>query len=255
MNRQTPLPRADRADDALRVIEIRTGFLDRVPSSVLFASGLTKVLCAATLEEGVPPFLEGSGRGWATAEYDLLPVSTVPRKNRERTGKLSGRTQEIQRLIGRCVRAVLDLEALDGWTLRLDCDVLQADGGTRTAAINGAWVAAALAVGAEIVAGRFARNPIVHQVSAISVGRIGGRNLLDLDQAEDNSADVDLNVAMLDGGEIVEIQGTAEGAPFSRADLDALVDLAEKGIREVRAAQRRAVAGGTPASRAADRRS
>lgn len=220
-----------------RTIRVERGFLARLPSSVLYASGETKVLCTATLEEGVPPFLEGRDRGWATAEYDLLPASTLPRKSRERSGKLSGRTQEIQRLIGRSMRAALDLKRMSGWTLKIDCDVLEADGGTRTAAINGAWVATALVLKDAVQSGTFPETPLVHQVSAVSVGIVDGEHLLDLNQIEDNRADVDLNLAMLETGEIVEVQGTAEGAPFSRDAFTSLLDLAEKGIMEIRATQ------------------
>ena len=230
-------------DEALRPIRIETSFLERRPGSVLYSSGDTRVLCTASLETGVPPFLEGKGRGWSTAEYSLLPGSTTPRNPRERS-KLSGRTQEIQRLIGRSLRGVLDLGALDGYTLVVDCDVLQADGGTRTASINGAYVAAALAVRAALAEGRLSRSPLRTAVGAVSVGIVGGRLLVDLDYAEDARADVDLNLVLTEQREILEIQGTAEGRPFPREDLDRLVDLGSRAIKEIIATCQRALEGG-----------
>ena len=219
--------------DTPRPIEVIPSFIPQHPANVLYMSGETRVLCAATLTEGVPPFLEGSGRGWATAEYSLLPVSTLPRAGRERTGKISGRTQEIQRLIGRSLRGILDLEALDGATLQVDCDVLQADGGTRTASINGAYIAMALAVRKALAARIIERSPLRQSVGAMSVGMVAGRAVLDLNYEEDSSADVDLNLVLAGDGSIIEIQGTAERKPLARDDLDRLVDLATKGIREV----------------------
>ena len=220
------------AHDSLRPIEIRTAYLDHQPGSVLYASGKTKVLCGPSLEPGVPPWLEERGQGWATAEYSLMPGSTVPRNRRERD-KVSGRTQEIQRLIGRSLRGVLDLAKLDGWTLRLDCDVLQADGGTRTASINGAYLATRLALDAAVSVGKLPETAVTQPLAAISVGMVDGKALLDLDYAEDSSADVDLNVVEAGDGRLLEVQGTAEGRPYSRQDLDQLLDLAEKGIREI----------------------
>lgn len=223
----------DHPADAPRPIEIIPSFIPRHPSNVLYVSGETRVLCAATLTEGVPEFLTGTGRGWATAEYSLLPVSTLPRASRDRGGRISGRTQEVQRLIGRSLRGVLDLEALGGATLQIDCDVLQADGGTRTASINGAYVATALAVEKALSAGVIARSPIRQSVGAMSAGIVGGETYLDLNYEEDSRADVDLNLVVAGDGSIIEIQGTAEGEPLARGDLDRLVDLATKGIRVV----------------------
>lgn len=230
------------APDQLRPVEICSRFLERKPSSVLYSSGLTRVLCVATLEEGVPAFLVGKGSGWATAEYQVLPGATSPRYARERSGKLSGRTQEIQRLVGRSLRGALDLERLDGWTLRLDCDVLQADGGTRTASINGAFVAAALALEDAVQEGTLTSPLLKTAVAAVSVGIVGGRYLLDLDYEEDSNADVDLNVVSTSEGALLEIQGTAEGQPFTRADLEQLLNLSEKGIQEIIEAQKKALA-------------
>ena len=227
-------PRSEnRPDDGLRPIQIVQGFLERSPASVLYASGHTKVLCTATLEPVVPEFLAGRGKGWATAEYDLLPGSTSPRHARERGGKLSGRTQEIQRLIGRSLRGVLDLKALDGHTLTIDCDVLQADGGTRTASINGAWVATCLLVRDAIARGSLPRSPVREGLGAVSVGLLDGRTVLDLDYAEDSSADVDLNLVLTESGRILEIQATSEGTPFSMEDLDRLTRLGTSGIRRI----------------------
>ena len=199
------------------------------------------MLCAASLQPGVPPFLEGSGKGWSTAEYDLLPGATSPRHARERTGKISGRTQEIQRLIGRSVRGILDLTALSGFTLQVDCDVLQADGGTRTASINGAFVAVSLLSREAVRSGTLRRSPIVQALGAVSAGMVGGKYLLDLDYEEDSAADVDLNLVLTEDGSILEIQATSEGKPFRREDLDRLVDLARKGVKEILGHQRRAL--------------
>lgn len=230
---------------ALRSIEIRTGYLDLHPASVLYSSGRTRVLCVATLEPTVPPFVDETRRGWATAEYDLLPGSTHPRHARERSGRLSGRTQEIQRLVGRSLRGVLDLAAMPGRTLRVDCDVIQADGGTRTAAISGAYVATAIAVRDALAAGSLSRSPLTTALAAVSVGVCQGRLLLDLDYEEDSSADVDLNVVMTADDRFLEIQGTAERSPFDRAQLDAMLDLAAGGIREILTVQNRAIAAGS----------
>lgn len=231
----------DRPDDALRPIQIVTGFLERNPASVLYASGGTKVLCTAALAPVVPPFLEGKGRGWATAEYDLLPGSTQPRHARERNGRISGRTQEIQRMIGRSIRGVLDLSALDGFTLTLDCDVLQADGGTRAAAINGAWISASLLARDAVARGILARSPIREGLGAVSAGIVGGRHLLDLDYEEDSMADVDLNVVAAESGKLVEIQAASEGAPFPLEELDALARLGLRGIGEIIETARRSL--------------
>ena len=181
----------------------------------------------------MPAFLEGSSKGWATAEYDLLPASTGSRRKRERGGKLSGRTQEIQRLIGRSLRAVIDLEKLPGWTLRLDCDVLQADGGTRTASVNGAYLASRIALERALGDGRLGEQPLIEAIGAVSVGIVDGELLLDLDYSEDSRAGVDLNVVQTEGGRFLEGQGTAEGEPFSREELDSLLDLAAAGIRDI----------------------
>ena len=181
----------------------------------------------------MPAFLEGSSKGWATAEYDLLPASTGSRRKRERGGKLSGRTQEIQRLIGRSLRAVIDLEKLPGWTLRLDCDVLQADGGTRTASVNGAYLASRIALERALGDGRLGEQPLIEAIGAVSVGIVDGELLLDLDYSEDSRAGVDLNVVQTEGGRFLEVQGTAEGEPFSREELDSLLDLAAAGIRDI----------------------
>jgi len=211
--------------------------------SVLVEFGHTKVLCTASVEEKVPPHKRGSGEGWVTAEYGMLPRATHTRGDREAArGKQSGRTQEIQRLIGRSLRAVFDLAALGERTLALDCDVLQADGGTRTAAITGAFVAAHDAVSWLLAEGRLGASPIRDFVAAVSVGTIGGRLLLDLDYAEDSGCDTDMNIVMTGAGGFVELQGTAEGATFSRTEIDGLLDLAGKGIRQLIDAQRRALA-------------
>lgn len=235
--------RRDRGERALRPIGIQPGFLDQSPASVLYRCGRTVVLCTSSLEPGVPPFLAGKGQGWATAEYDMLPGSTTPRHGRERGGKLSGRTQEIQRLIGRSLRGILDLEALDGYTLIADCDVLQADGGTRTASINAAYISLALLVRGAREAGMLQRSPVRDAVGAVSVGISGGRCLLDLDYEEDSTADVDLNLVQTASSGILEIQGTAEGTAFPREDLDRMLDLASAGIREILEIERRVLDG------------
>ena len=210
-------------------------------ASVTLEAGQTRVLCSVCLEEEVPAWRRGSGHGWLSAEYRLLPASTPTRQRREWM-KLSGRTQEIQRLIGRSLRAALDLEALGERSLLVDCDVLQADAGTRTAAITGAWTALALALERLRERGEIHSDPLRHQVAAVSVGLVAGRALLDLVYAEDSRADVDLNVVGNGRGELLEIQGTAEGAPFSRTELDSLLSLAEGGIRHLHHLQRDALA-------------
>ena len=236
-------PRNDgRAADALRPVAVDWDPMGFALSSVLFAAGRTRVLCSVCLDPEVPRWRKGSGSGWLSAEYRLLPASTPSRQGRELM-KLSGRTQEIQRLIGRSLRAALDLEALGERTLLVDCDVLQADAGTRTASITGAWIALAAALERLQHQGVLAASPLRQQVSAVSVGLVDGVALLDLDYSEDSRAEVDLNVVMDEQGRLLEIQGTAEGAPFSRSRLDALLDLAEPGLRDLQEAQRRALAG------------
>jgi ribonuclease PH len=234
------MPRADgRAPNALRPVQLTVDYLRYAEGSVLIEFGNTRVLCAATIEDRVPPFLEGRGQGWITAEYAMLPRSGATRNTRESvSGKIGGRTHEIQRLIGRSLRACVDLKKLGERTIILDCDVLQADGGTRTAAITGAWVALKRACLALRQRGVLAADPVRLAVAAVSVGVVDGVPLLDLDYPEDSRAEVDANVVMTDRGEFVEVQGTAEGKPFSRARLDELLALAEKGIRELHAIQR-----------------
>ncbi|MEL7022470.1 MAG: ribonuclease PH [Pseudomonadota bacterium] len=232
-----------RAADQLRTVRIETDFTCHAAGSVLISCGQTRVLCTASVEERVPPFLRGKGQGWVTAEYGMLPGSTHTRSGREAArGKQSGRTQEIQRLIGRSLRAVTDLKALGERTVTLDCDVLQADGGTRTASITGAYVALALAVGRLMTAGTLKRNPLQGAVGAVSVGIYRGLPVLDLDYPEDSEAETDMNVVMNDAGAFIEVQGTAEGHAFRREELDALLDLAAAGIQDLIAAQREALA-------------
>ncbi|MCZ2497521.1 ribonuclease PH [Xylophilus sp. Kf1] len=226
--------RHGRAADALRPVRITRAFTMHAEGSVLIEFGNTKVLCTASVEEKVPPHKRGSGEGWVTAEYGMLPRATHTRSDREAArGKQSGRTQEIQRLIGRSLRAVFDLTRLGERTIHLDCDVLQADGGTRTAAITGAFVAAQDAVDRLLAAGKLAASPITGPVAAISVGIVGGVPLLDLEYTEDVSCDTDMNVVMTGEGHFVEVQGTAEGVAFTRREMDQLLALAEKGIGEL----------------------
>ncbi len=233
---------AHRAAHQLRPVRITRGYTVHAEGSVLIEFGATKVLCTASVEEKVPPHKRGSGEGWVTAEYGMLPRSTHTRSDREAAkGKQSGRTQEIQRLIGRSLRAVFDLKLLGERTIQLDCDVLQADGGTRTAAITGAFVAAQDAVNGLLAAGKMVQSPIRAPVAAISVGIVQGTPLLDLDYAEDSACDTDMNVVMTGAGHFVEVQGTAEGAAFSRAEMDTLLTLAEKGIGELMALQQQAL--------------
>ncbi len=232
-----------RTADALRPVTITRHFTRYAEGSVLIEFGHTRVLCTASIEDRVPGFLKGKGRGWLTAEYGMLPRATHTRSDREAArGKQSGRTQEIQRLIGRSLRSVFDLDALGERTLTLDCDVLQADGGTRTASITGAFVAAHDAVSTLIASGALTASPARDFVAAISVGIKDGVPLLDLDYGEDSTCDTDMNVVMTGAGGMVEVQGTAEGAPFTRDELDRLVDLAGQGIATLIAAQRRALA-------------
>ena len=231
-----------RPADALRAVSIQRRFTVHAEGSVLVAFGDTKVLCTASVEEKVPPHKRGSGEGWVTAEYGMLPRSTHTRSDREAArGKQSGRTQEIQRLIGRSMRAVFDLQALGERTIHLDCDVLQADGGTRTAAITGADVAAHDAVSWLLTQGRIPASPIREAVAAVSVGIVQGTPLLDLEYTEDSACDTDMNVVMTGAGHFVEVQGTAEGAAFTRAEMDRLLALAEAGIRRLVALQAQAL--------------
>jgi len=228
-----------RRPDELRKISITRRYTRHAEGSVLIEFGDTKVLCTASIEEGVPGFLRGKGQGWLTAEYGMLPRSTHTRMAREAAkGKRSGRTQEIQRLIGRALRAVTDLGALGERTLQIDCDVLQADGGTRTAAITGACVAVHDAFSMLLADKLIATQPLRELVAAVSVGMFGGVPVLDLDYPEDSDCDTDMNIVMTAGGGFVEVQGTAEGTPFSRGELDALLGLAERGIAQLVAAQR-----------------
>ena len=232
-----------RAPDQLRAVRLTRNYTKHAEGSVLVECGDTKVLCTASVLEKVPPHVCGSGAGWLTAEYGMLPRATHTRGDREAArGKQSGRTQEIQRLIGRSLRAAVDLEKLGERTIHIDCDVLQADGGTRTASITGAWVAAHDALEWLVREGKLERNVMRDQVAAISVGIWNGVPVLDLDYAEDVACDTDMNVVMLGANNLIEVQGTAEGVAFSRAELNALLDLAEKGIRELMAAQRAALA-------------
>ncbi|HUY84516.1 MAG TPA: ribonuclease PH [Steroidobacteraceae bacterium] len=227
-----------RANDELRALIFTRGFTRHAEGSVLVGFGETRVLCTATIEDGVPSFLRGSGQGWITAEYGMLPRATHTRGAREAVrGKQSGRTQEIQRLIGRSLRAIVDLKALGERTVTIDCDVLQADGGTRTAAITGGFVALADAIDALLARRVLRANPLHGQVAAVSVGIYRGEAVLDLDYAEDSDAETDMNVVMNSGGAFIEIQGTAEGHAFRRHELDKLLDLATAGIARLHAAQ------------------
>ncbi len=233
---------AGRLADALRPVTLQRGYTRHAEGSVLVCFGDTQVLCTASVEEKVPPHKRSSGEGWVTAEYGMLPRATHTRSNREAArGKQSGRTQEIQRLIGRSLRTVFDLGALGERSILIDCDVLQADGGTRTAAITGAFVAAHDAVSFLLQQGRIAKSPIRDFVAAVSVGVVQGTPLLDLEYTEDSTCDTDMNVVMTGSGGFVEVQGTAEGQPFSRAEMDALLELAAKGIRDLNALQKLAL--------------
>jgi len=223
-----------RVFDAMRQVSIQRQFTRYAEGSVLISMGETQVLCTASVLEKVPPFLKGKGQGWVTAEYGMLPRSTHTRSDREAAkGKQSGRTQEIQRLIGRSLRAVMDMSLLGERTIQIDCDVLQADGGTRCASITGAWIAVADAVDGLLTQGLLTQNPLKDSVAAISVGMVDGRAVLDLDYPEDSGCDADMNVVMTGAGRYVEVQGTAEGHTFDRAELNALLQLAEKGISEL----------------------
>ncbi|MDT3429106.1 ribonuclease PH [Paenibacillus forsythiae] len=231
-----------RNDDQLRPLKITTQTNKYAEGSVLIEMGDTKVICTATVEEKVPPFLKGQGKGWVTAEYSMLPRATQSRNQRESArGKLTGRTMEIQRLIGRALRSVVNLQALGERSITLDCDVIQADGGTRTASITGAFIALTFAVNKIVSQHRLSVFPITDYLAAISVGIVGDRPLLDLNYEEDSKAKVDMNVVMTGGGEFVELQGTGEERPFSRKELDHLLGLGEQGILKLIAAQKEAL--------------
>jgi ribonuclease PH len=230
-----------RALDELRPVDILPGFVETADGSALISVGRTRVICTASIEESVPGWMRGTGRGWVTAEYSMLPASTGQRKPRDITrGKLDGRTTEIQRLIGRSLRAVVDMHALGERTVWLDCDVLQADGGTRCAGICGAWVALHQALTGLMERGGLAAMPLTDSIAAVSVGMVDGRAVLDLPYVEDSRAESDMNVVMTGSGRLVEVQATAEGQTFSRGELDSLLDLAELGIARLTEAQRAA---------------
>ena len=232
-----------RQANQLRKVAITRHYTKHAEGSVLIEFGDTRVICTASVEERVPGFLKGKGQGWLTAEYGMLPRSTNTRSDREAArGKQSGRTQEIQRLIGRSLRAVVDMTALGERTIQIDCDVIQADGGTRTASITGAWVAVRDAVDGLIKSGALAVNPIRDHVAAVSVGMFTGSPVLDLDYAEDSNCDTDMNIVMTGAGNFIEVQGTAEGAAFTRAEMDALLALAGDGIADLVRLQRGATA-------------
>lgn len=234
---------SNRAPDEMRQITISRNFTMHAEGSVLIECGHTKVICTASIEERVPPFLRGKGQGWVTAEYGMLPRSTSSRMRREASsGKQGGRTQEIQRLIGRSLRAVVDMEKLGERTIAIDCDVIQADGGTRTASITGGYVALADAVNKLIADGKLTESPLTGSVASISVGIFNGVAVLDLDYPEDSNAHTDMNVVMDNEGRFIEVQGTAEGHPFSRDELNTLLDLAAKGIGELSTMQQEALA-------------
>ena len=238
----TGYTRTSRAADALRAVKITPHFLPHADGSVLIECGNTKVICTASIDESVPPFLRGKGQGWVTAEYGMLPASTATRMRREAAaGKQGGRTQEIQRLIGRSLRAAVDMAKLGERQILIDCDVIQADGGTRTASISGAYVALALAVKKLLSDGLITENPLTGSIAAVSVGIVNGVPLLDLDYPEDSGCDSDINLVMLNADKIIEIQGTAEGAAFGMDELQQLVALGQKGIRELAELQRQAV--------------
>lgn len=233
---------SSRQPDELRPITITRNYTMHAEGSVLIECGDTKVLCTASIGERVPPWLKGQGRGWVTAEYGMLPRSTTDRMRREAaSGKQGGRTMEIQRLIGRSLRAAIDLEALGERIITLDCDVIQADGGTRTSSISGAWVALSDAIQGLLDAGTLEKSPLLSPVASISVGIYQGVPILDLDYAEDSSADTDMNIVMNAEGHFIEIQGTAEAAPFSDEEMSAMLKLAHKGIREINEIQQRAI--------------
>jgi len=231
----------------LRPVEITRGYTENAAGSVFIRTGRTIVLCTACWEDKVPPWKTGQGTGWVTAEYDMLPGATSERRRRDRT-KIDGRTQEIQRLIGRSLRSVVDLELLGENSILVDCDVLQADGGTRTASITGAYVAVCDALKTAMRKKRIPRSPILDSVAAVSVGRLGDRLLLDLDYPEDSAAEVDMNVVMTGSGRFIEVQGTGEEATFTRAELDQMVRLASRGIKELTEIQAKALRKRAPSS-------
>ncbi len=233
-----------RRDDQMRPVRITPNYVRNAEGSALIELGNTHVICAASVEERVPPFLAGKGQGWVTAEYGMLPRSTTTRMQREAGGRISGRTQEIQRLIGRSLRAAIDLRQLGERSIYVDCDVIEADGGTRTASITGGWVALALALEKLLGRGLIAERPKLLEVAATSVGIVDGRPMLDLAYEEDSTAEVDFNVVMTGGGDFVEIQGTAERGAFSRAMSDRLLDLAQAGVLDLVRIQREAVTSG-----------
>ena len=236
----------NRSLDQLREARIVTGFTMHAEGSVLIEMGNTKVICTASVSEKLPPFLRNKGRGWVTAEYSMLPRATEDRNIREAAkGKLSGRTMEIQRLIGRSLRACIDLEKLGERSITIDCDVIQADGGTRTASITGGYIALAIAVNKLIAGGKLPENPIISNVAAISVGIVEDKPMLDLKYTEDAAAQVDMNVIMNADGEYVEIQGTGEEATYKRSELNLMLDLAEKGIKELVEMQNKAIEEGS----------
>lgn len=235
--------RQQRAADELRPLQIIPNFLPHADGSALICCGHTKVICTATIDENVPSFLKDTGRGWVTAEYGMLPASANGRMRREAVaGKQSGRTQEIQRLIGRSLRAVMNMDKLGSRQILIDCDVIQADGGTRTASISGAFVALALAINKLLASGKIVENPIREAVAAISVGIVNGQILLDLDYPEDSGCEADINVVMTASEQLIEIQGTAEGAPFSVQQLNDLIKLAQQGVAKILIEQQKAIA-------------
>jgi ribonuclease PH len=230
---------SDRAPDQLRHVSLELGFTEATPGSVLISMGKTRVLCTASVVDKVPRWMANSGKGWVTAEYGMLPGSSPQRIDRQQYS--GGRSKEISRLLGRSLRAGIDMNALGELMVRVDCDVIEADGGTRTAAVTGAWVAMHQALDHAVTAGLIERSPVIDQIAAVSVGIVGGEAWLDLDYEKDVAAEVDMNVVMTGKGLLVEVQGTAERAPFSRQDMDQLLDLAAKGIAELHELQRRAV--------------
>jgi ribonuclease PH len=239
MTAQTVSRPSGRLADQLRNVRLTRRYTRHAEGSVLIECGDTKVICTASIDEKVPPFLKGKGQGWLTAEYGMLPRSTGTRTDREAArGKQTGRTQEIQRLIGRSLRAIIDLSKIGERTIQIDCDVIQADGGTRTASITGAYVAVADAIAHLIYRKQIAQSPLRDHVAAISVGVYRGMPVLDLDYVEDSACDTDMNVVMTGNGGFVEVQGTAEGQPFSQQDMNAMLSLADKGIKELVAGQK-----------------